>query len=163
MKCSTTGHCSPLKHLPKVLKPSPQLWEHVELFTNHFRMKCYSRHTAPPSMLSLTARLRLCSRGVLSGWSSASGCGACHPGRCHQGRSCHRARPRRHGRLRWGWWVWPCEARTSPLRTTQREVVSLCAAMKLQLFSTLISDVKVFHRLFSTNKCHLIDICTISV
>lgn len=125
MKCLSTGHRSTLRCLFKVPKPSPKLWERVELLTNCFRMKCYSRHTAPPSSLSLTARLRARSQDAVSGWSLAAAGGACRPGRCRPGQSCRRARHRRRGRPRWGWWAWRCEAHTSPLETTNRRIVRL--------------------------------------
>ena len=126
MKFLSTGHRSTLRCLPKVPKPSPKLREHVELLTNRFRMKCYSRHTAPPSLSSLTARLRAWSRGGESGWFLAAADGACRPGRCRLGPSCRRARHHRRGRPRWGWWAWRCGAHTSPLETTNRRVVRLC-------------------------------------
>lgn len=123
IKCSSTGHCSTTGTFPK----SPNLQSSdcsdcstlVQRLSNHYRMKYYSFHTAPPSSL-FTARLRVCIRDAVSGWSSVAGGGACRLGHCHQGPSCFRAHPHRHGQPRWGWWAWQCGARTCPLGITHK-------------------------------------------
>lgn len=70
IKCSSTGHCSTTGTFPK----SPNLQSSdcsdcstlVQRLSNHYRMKYYSFHTAPPSSL-FTARLRVCIRDAVSG------------------------------------------------------------------------------------------------